>query len=58
MTGETMRDLLKPLIGKSGSISMLVRRIGPVAFPTKAATVARRPAASSPEHFHARVSRW
>jgi hypothetical protein len=34
MTGETMRDLLKPLIGKSGSISMLVRRIGPVAFPT------------------------
>jgi len=34
MTGETMRDLLKPLIGKSGQISMLVRRIGPVAFPT------------------------
>jgi hypothetical protein len=33
MTGETMRDLLKPLIGKSGSISMLVDRIGPVAFP-------------------------
>ncbi len=34
MTGETMRDLLNPLIGKSGSISMLVSRIGPVAFPT------------------------
>jgi hypothetical protein len=34
MTGETMRDLLKPLIGKSGQISMLVSRIGPVAFPT------------------------
>jgi hypothetical protein len=33
MTGETMRDLLSPLIGKSGQISMLVRRIGPVAFP-------------------------
>jgi len=33
MTGETMRDLLKPLIGKSGQISMLVSRIGPVAFP-------------------------
>ena len=33
MTGETMRDLLKPLIGKSGQISMLVNRIGPVAFP-------------------------
>lgn len=34
MTGETMRDLLTPLIGKSGSISMLVSRIGQVAFPT------------------------
>jgi hypothetical protein len=34
MTGETMRDLLKPLIGKSGSISMLVNRVGPVTFPT------------------------
>ena len=33
MTGETMRDLLKPLIGKSGQVSMLIRRIGPVAFP-------------------------
>ena len=34
MTGDTVRDLLKPLIGKSGSISLLVRRIGPVSFPT------------------------
>ena len=34
MTGDTMRDLLQPLIGKSGSISMLVSRIGQVAFPT------------------------
>ena len=33
MTGDTMRDLLTPLIGKSGSMSMLVARIGPVAFP-------------------------
>jgi hypothetical protein len=33
MTGETMRVLLEPLIGKSGVISMLVSRIGPVAFP-------------------------
>src|SRR5271165_4346425 len=28
-----MRALLEPLIGKSGSISMLVSRIGPIAFP-------------------------
>lgn len=34
MTGDTMRDLLQPLIGKSGSISMLVSRIGQVSFPT------------------------
>ncbi len=34
MTGDTMRDLLTPLIGKSGSMSMLVSTIGPVAFPT------------------------
>jgi hypothetical protein len=34
MTGGTMRDLLKPLIGKSGSMSMLVSRIGQVALPT------------------------
>jgi hypothetical protein len=34
MTGDTVRDLLKPLIGKSGSISLLVSRIGPVSFPT------------------------
>ena len=33
MTGETMRALLEPLIGKSGVISMLVSRIGSVAFP-------------------------
>ncbi len=33
MTGETIRDLLKPLIGKSGQVSMLVRQVGPVAFP-------------------------
>jgi hypothetical protein len=33
MTGDTMRDLLMPLIGKTGSLSMLVSKIGPVAFP-------------------------
>jgi hypothetical protein len=34
MTGEMVRDLLKPLIGKSGQISLLVTRVGPIAFPT------------------------
>jgi len=32
VTGETLRDLLNPLIGKSGSISMVVRRIGQIGF--------------------------
>jgi hypothetical protein len=32
MTGETIRDLLKPLIGKSGSISMVVSRAGQIGF--------------------------
>jgi len=32
VTGETVRDLLKPVIGKSGSISMLISRIGPIGF--------------------------
>jgi hypothetical protein len=34
MTGEMICDLLKPLIGKSGSISMLVSRVGQVGFLT------------------------
>jgi hypothetical protein len=34
MTSETIRDLLKPLIGKSGSIFMVVNRIGPIGFAT------------------------
>jgi len=34
MTGETIRDLLKPLIGKSGSISLVVNRVGPIGFAT------------------------
>jgi hypothetical protein len=34
MTGETIRDLLMPLIGKPGSISMVVTRIGQVRFAT------------------------
>jgi hypothetical protein len=32
MTGEAMRDLLQPLIGEYGSVSMLITRVGPVAF--------------------------
>jgi hypothetical protein len=36
MTGETIRDLLEPLIGKSGSIFMVVSRIGPIGFATAA----------------------
>ena len=34
MTAETIRDLLEPLIGKSGSIFMDVSRIGPIGFAT------------------------
>ncbi len=34
MTAETIRDLLEPLIGKSGSIFMVVSRIGPIGFAT------------------------
>ena len=34
MTGETIRDLLKPLIGKSGSISLVVGRTGHLGFVT------------------------
>ena len=34
MTGETIRDLVKPLIGKSGSISMIVSRTGHIGFVT------------------------
>jgi hypothetical protein len=34
MTGETLRDLLNPLIGKRGSIYMVVSRTGPIGFAT------------------------
>ena len=34
MTGETIRDLIKPLIGKSGSISLIVSRTGHIGFVT------------------------
>lgn len=34
MTGEMIRDLLQPLIGKSGLISMVVRRTGPIGLVT------------------------
>jgi hypothetical protein len=32
MTGETVRDLLKPLIGRSGSVTLLVKRSGSISF--------------------------
>ena len=32
MTGETLSDLLKPLIGKAGSVHMVIKRIGPIGF--------------------------
>ena len=32
MTSETLRDLLDPLVGKAGSIFMLVSRTGPIGF--------------------------
>ncbi|HEX8005647.1 MAG TPA: hypothetical protein VF482_04375 [Trebonia sp.] len=32
MTGETIRDLLEPYIGKPGSVVMLVSRVGQVGF--------------------------
>ena len=34
MTGDTISDLLQPLIGRSGMISLLVSRIGQVGFVT------------------------
>jgi hypothetical protein len=34
MTGETIRDLLQPLIATSGAISMVVRRTGHIGFVT------------------------
>jgi hypothetical protein len=32
MTGEAILDLLKPLIGKSGSVSMVLARTGHIGF--------------------------
>jgi len=32
MTGETVAELLKPLVGKSGSISLVVSRVGQIGF--------------------------
>jgi hypothetical protein len=34
MTGETICDLLSPLIGKSGTIFLMVSRIGQIGFAT------------------------
>ena len=36
MNGETICDLLRPLIGKSGSVSMLVSRVGQIGFASGA----------------------
>jgi hypothetical protein len=35
MTGEAIRDLLQPLIGKSGSLAMIVRTVGHVTLRTE-----------------------
>jgi hypothetical protein len=47
MTGETIRDLLEPLVGMSGSISMVVNRTGHIGFVasenTKLTSVEVRP---------------
>ena len=32
MTGDTIRELLQPLIGKSGAISMVISRAGHIGF--------------------------
>ena len=34
MTAETIRDLLEPLVGRSGSIFLIVARTGPIGFTT------------------------
>jgi hypothetical protein len=34
MTGETICELLQPLIGKSGSVFMVVSRVGQIGFAT------------------------
>jgi hypothetical protein len=34
VTAETLRDLIEPLIGRSGSILMVVSRTGPIGFAT------------------------
>jgi hypothetical protein len=34
MTGETVRDLLKPLIGKTGTVFMIIDRVGQIGFAT------------------------
>jgi hypothetical protein len=36
MTGETISDLLRPLVGKSGSIFMVVTRVGQIGFASTA----------------------
>jgi hypothetical protein len=36
MTAETIRDLIEPLVGKSGQIFLVMARIGPIGFATGA----------------------
>jgi hypothetical protein len=34
MTGETLRELLKPLMGKAGSLYVVIRGIGQIGLPS------------------------
>jgi hypothetical protein len=34
MTAETIRDLIEPLVGRSGQIFLVMARIGPIGFAT------------------------
>ena len=34
MTAETIRDLIQPLVGRSGQIFLVMARIGPIGFAT------------------------
>ncbi len=34
MTAETIRDLLEPVVGRAGSIFLVVARTGPIGFAT------------------------
>ena len=60
MTGETIRDLLEPLIGKSGSIFMVVNRTGPIGFASaenKKLTSVEPPRRPAPHRTRNRLGR-